>query len=73
MDMVKRLDTARTEFIESIQEQFGYEENEAEHIFDVYLKGKVIKLQAGIGRYALIHGAYWDKDVLETALYIKIH
>ena len=67
-DVAQRIINAETGFINDITDQFGFTHTEAMHIFDVYRKERIIKLQAGIGRYTLSHGAFWDKAVMERAL-----
>jgi len=61
-DVCQRMENAAIEFVQSLREQFGYTEEEAEHILNLYRREHVIKLQAGIGRYRLVHGMFWERE-----------
>lgn len=45
----------------------GFNREESEAIFDYYVKNKIFKYNAHDG-YELIHGAYFDRDILTRAL-----
>jgi hypothetical protein len=45
----------------------GLNQAEAELVFNYYVKNKIFKYNAHDG-YTLIHGAYFDRDVLVRAL-----
>ena len=64
--MVQRMANAQTEFLNSLMEQ-GFDIETSRRIFELYRREKFIKLDAAIGRYKLVHGIYWDKDVLMRA------
>ena len=66
-NMAQRIVNAEENFIDSIVE-FGYSEQEAVKIFKVFKKAKMIKLEAGIGRYNLQHGSFWDKVIMNNAI-----
>ena len=66
-DIAQRLVNADNEFIDCIIDQ-GYTEAEAVTIFGVFRQEKVIKLAAGIGRWNVTHGAFWEKAVMDNAL-----
>ena len=55
-------------FIRCAMAQFGFSRNEAAIIYDVFLREKVMKVEAGTGAFKLVHGIYWDKQVMENAL-----
>lgn len=63
-----RLVNAENSFIEEVCEQFDKTEAEAEKILAVFLKLKVAKLDIGIGRVQLKHGALWDIEVMNNTL-----
>ena len=53
---------------ESIKEQFGFTDAEARHIYDVFIKEKVLLIDKHTGQFTLSHGAFWDKQVMLNAL-----
>jgi len=55
-------------FKESICEQFGFTQLEAQKILDVYLKVKAVKFCKHTGQIELAHGAFWDKAPMDNAL-----
>ncbi|RPJ25228.1 MAG: hypothetical protein EHM33_15250 [Chloroflexi bacterium] len=67
-DMFTRIENGQNTFISDIVEQFGYTTEQAEKIFNLYRREKIIKLDTGSGRYILSHGAFWDKEVMARAL-----
>lgn len=69
-DTVDRFTNGRKMFVECVVEVGcgKFSEAEAEAIFTVYRKLKVIKYDAGVGRFNVVHGAYWSVDALTNAL-----
>ena len=67
-DMAQRQISGENEFIKSIMDTFNYNRDEATAIFQVLLDAKVLKRHAGIGRYTVKHGAFWESDVMDNAL-----
>ncbi|WJJ55379.1 hypothetical protein QB910_000135 [Dabrowskivirus KKP3916] len=67
----KRALIAHDKFVEEVQEQFGFSEDEAEKILNVFIKAKAVKRNVAMGRYDLTHGAYWDKEVMQRALQVQ--
>ncbi len=67
-DMVLRIENAHNKFNEQVMEVLNCTEQEANLIKDVYLKNKIAKCDANIGRIHVKHGAFWEKDVLNRAL-----
>jgi hypothetical protein len=63
-----RMEMAQTSFIADVMEQFGFTQTEAEKILRVYRKLKVMKLDVAMGRYNLVHGAFWEKAPMLAAL-----
>lgn len=56
--------------IENIVEQFGFSDSEANTIFNVYISKKVkgLKYVSGTRKYAVTHGALWEKESMDNAL-----
>lgn len=63
-----RLVNAQQGFIDTVREILGCTQEDAEKVFGVYKDKKVLKLDVGIGRYSVKHGAFMEKDVLQNAL-----
>ena len=66
--MFERIENARNRFVGELMEQFQYTEAQAAHILDVYRREHAVKLVAAMGRYDLVHGLFWERDVLDRAL-----
>ena len=66
--VAQRMVNAQNGFIENVTSQFGFSQDEALIILNVFIKNKVVKLNLGIGRYNLVHVIYWDKEVMKNAL-----
>jgi len=66
--MAIRIKNAHDNFVASLMEQFGYTEEQAEHILSVYVREYVVKLDSAIGCYKLVHGIFWERDILDNAL-----
>lgn len=66
--MAKREINANNEFVSNLMEQFGLSKADANGVFLLYKKEKIIRLDRGIGRWNLQHGAFWDADVIERAV-----
>lgn len=64
--MAQRIANAENSFVRSIQEQFGKTKADAERILSVLRKYKIVKRHGYDLR--VIHGAYWDQDVMDRAL-----
>lgn len=67
-DMAIREKNAIDRFIAICVEQYGFTEKEGEKILNVYLKEKAAKIDYGIGKVIIKHGAFWNKEVLDRAL-----
>lgn len=65
--VAQRIENAYTSFIETCTDR-GFTPDQAAHIFAVYKRLKVIKLDTGIGRYQFTHGIYVESDVMRNAL-----
>lgn len=60
--------SAADHFIDLVVETFGVSVDDAEKVFAAYRRTKVIKLDSWMGRYALAHGAFWEKKVIRRAI-----
>lgn len=67
-DMAQRIVNAEDGFIESVQHIAGCTADDAHQVMAYYLKHKLAKLDIGIGRISVKHGAYLDKPVLQRAI-----
>jgi hypothetical protein len=63
----KRLADAELNFIQNLKDLGEINQEEAEKVFDYYLKHKLIKRDMAIGRYIVKNGAYLDKEVIQRA------
>jgi len=63
----RRINAAK-KFTSNVMEQFDYTQEQALAILDVFIKLKAVKMDYGIGIYQLVHGRYWEKDVMDRAL-----
>lgn len=70
-DMAIRAASARERFIESIIEQFGKTQGEAEIITDVFVKLKAVKFCPRIGQAQLAHGGFWEMYAMDKALEMR--
>ena len=59
---------SKTRFKNAVSEQFGFNSDEAETIYNVFKKAKVLKVDGVNGNFSLVHGAFWSKDVMLNAL-----
>ncbi|MFA5150832.1 MAG: hypothetical protein WC433_08075, partial [Candidatus Omnitrophota bacterium] len=67
-DMAQRIINAEENFKDSVKEQFGFTDQEAQKIWDVYRKGKIVEVDAVGGQHKLKDGRFWDKQVMQNAL-----
>jgi hypothetical protein len=65
--MGKRMADAELNFIETLKELGKITQEQAEKVFDYYLKHKLIKRDVAMGKYNVKNGAYLDKEVIERA------
>lgn len=63
----QRKQNAANSFKESVIEQFGLSDDEAQKAFDYYLRNKLIKLNSGTGQFNLSDGRLWDASALKKA------
>jgi hypothetical protein len=67
MAVAQRQAAALENFVELCGER-GFTRDQALVILAVYRKNRAIKLDSVHGRYVVVHGAYWNEDVMERAL-----
>ena len=65
--MAQRADNAVAQWRDMLADH-GFTADQADAILRLYQKGNLVKLDWGIGRYSVKHGAFLDADVLNRAL-----
>lgn len=55
-------------FCQYVQEQTGCTEEQATHVYDVFRKERVLKIDPVNGTWNVKHGAFLDLDVLKRAI-----
>ena len=66
-DMATRADNAIINWRDMLAE-LGFTRDEADAILSLYKKGKLVKLDWGVGRSSVIHGGFLEPDTLQNAL-----
>ena len=66
-NMAKRADNAVTQWRDMLADN-GFNADQADAILRLYIDEKLVKLDWGIGRYSVKHGAFLNADVLNRAL-----
>ena len=66
-DMATRADNAVIAWRDMLADH-GFTADQADAILRLYQKGNLVKLDWGIGRYSVKHGAFLEADVLNRAL-----
>jgi hypothetical protein len=66
-DMAIRAANAVTQWRDMLAED-GYTTKQADKILDYYVKHKIVKLDWGVGRYNVKHGAFLTCPVMDKAL-----
>lgn len=67
-DMLHRIENGHQAFIERLQDLGQISRADAIKVKEFYLKNRLAKLDAGIGRISVKHGAYLDRDVIRRAV-----
>ncbi|MCK9615522.1 MAG: hypothetical protein M0R48_08465 [Candidatus Omnitrophica bacterium] len=70
-NFVIRNQNARQRFLDLVQEQFHFSDDEAVVIFDYYLQKKIIRLDNINGTFILKHGIFWDHRCMSSALQFR--
>ena len=68
-DMATRADNAVVAWRDMLADD-GFTANQADAILRLYKQEKLVKLDWGIGRYNVRHGAFLNADVLHRALQV---
>jgi len=66
--MFSRIETAHTNFEDYLMEQANISRDDAKAVTAFYLKKKLAKVDAGIGRINVKHGGFLDPEVIRKAL-----
>lgn len=66
--IAQRLVNAEEDFADTVREITGCTRDEAFKALATMCKLKVVKLDAGIGRYTAKHGAFMEADALRNAI-----
>lgn len=66
--IAQRIVNAEENFADTVQELAGCTRDEAFKALATMRKLKVVKLDAGIGRYTVKHGAFMEADALRNAI-----
>ena len=69
-DTLIRIMNAEENLITCLMESGRISRPDAELVAALYRKIRAVKLHAGIGRYTVTHGAFWDRPVIRRALAI---
>ncbi len=67
-DIAHRIDNAHEDFTETLIRLGEFDREDAIKVKNLYLAKKLAKIDIGIGRINVKHGAYLDQDVLTRAL-----
>lgn len=65
--IAERIVRAQTSFVEALQRQGEVSREDAEHVFAVYRRYRLVKLDAVQGVYRVKHGGFLDQDVIRRA------
>ena len=66
--IAQRIVNAGQEFVENLMQLSGCTKAEAEKVFALYRKERLVKRDAVHGRYSVTHGAFLDADVIRRAI-----
>ena len=66
--MAHRIENAKAGFAQNLIEHHGLSKADAERVTGYYLKEKIAKIDVGIGRMSVKHGAFLDPDVIARAV-----
>lgn len=66
-DMLSRGERAKAEFVETLQQYGGIDGATATRVMGVYLQERIARIDYGIGRVNVKHGAFLDRDVIRRA------
>lgn len=66
--LVVRMRNARQQFRQDVIDRIGCTQDQADRILGLYQRERIVRYQAGIGRYNVTHGVFLDVPVLQNAL-----
>lgn len=66
--VAQRMVNAENLFIENIMNIAEVNKNDAEKVFQVYRKERIIKLDAVMGVYKIIHGEFYEIQIIKNAI-----
>lgn len=66
--IAQRMDNAKVNFIETLMNLGGISKDEARKVMELYLKNKLARIDTGIGRIQVKHGAFLDREVILRAV-----
>jgi len=67
-DIAQRIVNAETSFIACMEDGYGLTEDEALRVFNLYMKERIIKVDAVMGSWTVKHGAFLDKETIQKAV-----
>jgi hypothetical protein len=67
-DMLTRIENAHQDFVETIKRCGDISRDDAIKVKAFYLKKRLAKIDTGIGRISVKHGAYLEADVIRRAV-----
>lgn len=67
-DMAHRMVVAENGFIETLMRCGGITKDEAEKVFRIYRKAKILKNDYAVSRISVKHGAFLNRDVILRAI-----
>lgn len=65
--MLTRGENAKNSFCAMLTDQHPFNEEDARGILALYLKHRIARIDYGIGRVLVKHGAYLERDALRRA------
>lgn len=66
--VVVRMRNAQRQFRQDVIDRIGCTQDEADRILGLYVRERIVRYQAGVGRYNVTHGVFLDVPVLQNAL-----
>lgn len=65
--VAQRMVNAQEDFVSMLSDLYPLSNDEARTAFSTYKKNRLLKYEAGIGRYTVLHGAFLDLEVVLRA------
>lgn len=67
-NMAARMDRAVSSFCETLQSIVPMDDATAKKVLAYYVKHRLVKRDIAQGRYHIVHGAFFDVDVIKKAV-----